>query len=210
LGVLALNGKTPLQHGTPVQAWGHTCPSPIQQFVTPSPPTSSRSYLTAAVCSCLSSRPEASAGCSSTDSRAKKELGVWHYPEVPLAEARKRRDDAKEKLAASIDPGESKKAEKRTQRFNAENSFEAIPREWHAKYATSWSDGHAARILCRLEVDAFAWIGGRPMAALAPTDVLDVLREWRSAAHSKPPTGSTPISAKRAAMSWPRAAPSAT
>lgn len=37
-------------------------------------------------------------------------LGV--YPEVPLATARKKRDEAREKLAAGIDPGEAKKAEK--------------------------------------------------------------------------------------------------
>ncbi|MFP3656371.1 tyrosine-type recombinase/integrase, partial [Burkholderia sp. SIMBA_052] len=87
-------------------------------------------------------------------------LGV--YPEVTLAIARKKRDDAREKLAAGIDPGESRKAEKRTRLLNAENSFEAIAREWHSKYAPSWSESHADRILRRLEVDAFPWIGSKP------------------------------------------------
>lgn len=63
-----------------------------------------------------------------------------------------------------------------TQRLSAENSFEAVTREWHAKYAPTWSDSHAARILRRLEVDAFPWIGSKPIAELAPPDVLDVLR----------------------------------
>jgi integrase len=105
-----------------------------------------------------------------------KSLALGTYPDVPLVEARKRRDEAKDKLAAGIDPGESKKAEKRTQRLNAENSFEAVAREWHAKYAPTWSDGHAGRILRRLEVDAFPWIGGKPIADLTPPDALDVLR----------------------------------
>lgn len=105
-----------------------------------------------------------------------KTLSLGQYPEVTLAEARRRRTAAREKLAAGIDPGEAKKAEKRTQRLNAENSFEAIAREWHAKYASTWSDSHGDRILRRLEVDAFPWIGGRPMANLAPPDVLDILR----------------------------------
>lgn len=105
-----------------------------------------------------------------------KTLALGVYPDVSLAVARKKRDEAREKLAAGIDPGESKKAEKRTQRLNAENSFEAIAREWHAKYAPTWSEGHGERILRRLEVDAFTWIGGKPMADLAPPDVLDVLR----------------------------------
>lgn len=105
-----------------------------------------------------------------------KSLALGIYPAVTLVEARKRRDEAREKLAAGIDPGETKKAEKRTQRLNAENSFEAIAREWHAKYAPTWSEGHGDRILRRLEVDAFPWIGGKPVADLAPPDVLDVLR----------------------------------
>jgi integrase len=105
-----------------------------------------------------------------------KSLALGTYPAVMLVEARKRRDEARDKLAAGIDPGEAKKAEKRTQRLNAENSFEAIAREWHSKYAPTWSEGHGARILRRLEVDAFPWIGGKPVAELAPPDVLDVLR----------------------------------
>lgn len=105
-----------------------------------------------------------------------KSLALGTYPTVTLVEARKRRDAARDKLAAGIDPGEAKKAEKRTQRLSAENSFEAVAREWHAKYAPTWSDSHATRILRRLEVDAFPWIGGKPVADLAPPDVLDVLR----------------------------------
>lgn len=105
-----------------------------------------------------------------------KSLALGTYPEVTLVEARRRRDAARDKLAAGIDPGEAKKAEKRTQQLSAENSFEAVAREWHAKYAPTWSDSHAARILRRLEVDAFPWIGGKPIAELTPPDVLNVLR----------------------------------
>jgi integrase len=104
-----------------------------------------------------------------------KRLALGVYPEVTLATARKRRQDAREKLQAGIDPGDAKKAQKRSTRLNAESSFEAVAREWHIKFAPTWSDGHGARILRRLEVDAFPWIGGRPIADLQPPDVLDVL-----------------------------------
>ncbi|WP_176113523.1 tyrosine-type recombinase/integrase [Burkholderia cepacia] len=105
-----------------------------------------------------------------------KLLALGVYPEVTLATARRKRDEAREKLAAGIDPSEAKKAEKRTVRLNAENSFEAVAREWHAKYAPTWSESHGSRILRRLEVDAFPWMGGKPIADLAPPDVLDALR----------------------------------
>ncbi|KVE59244.1 hypothetical protein WI94_04840 [Burkholderia vietnamiensis] len=50
-----------------------------------------------------------------------KSLALGTYPTVPLIEARKQRDAARDKLAAGIDPGEVRKAEKRSQRLNAEN-----------------------------------------------------------------------------------------
>lgn len=105
-----------------------------------------------------------------------KLLALGVYPDVTLAAARRKRDEAREKMAAGIDPGEAKKAEKRSARLSAENSFEAVAREWHAKYGPTWSASHGARLLRRLEVDAFPWIGGKPIADLAPPDVLDVLR----------------------------------
>lgn len=105
-----------------------------------------------------------------------KRISLGVYPDVPLKEARERRDKARALLEAGADPGEAKKAEKRAAQLSTENSFEAVAREWHAKYTPSWSDSHGARLLRRLEVDAFPWIGGKPIAELAPPDVLDVLR----------------------------------
>ncbi|RQY25343.1 tyrosine-type recombinase/integrase [Burkholderia stagnalis] len=105
-----------------------------------------------------------------------KLLALGVYPDVTLAVARRKRDEAREKMVAGIDPAEAKKAEKRSARLSAENSFEAVAREWHAKYGPTWSASHGARLLRRLEVDAFPWIGGKPIADLAPPDVLDVLR----------------------------------
>ncbi|AGK46827.1 phage integrase family protein [Burkholderia thailandensis MSMB121] len=105
-----------------------------------------------------------------------KRISLGVYPDVPLKEARERHDKARALLDGGADPGEAKKAEKRAARLSTENSFEAVAREWHAKYAPSWSASHGARLLRRLEVDAFPWIGGKPIAELAPPDVLDVLR----------------------------------
>jgi len=105
-----------------------------------------------------------------------KRISLGVYPDVPLKAAREKCTAARALLAAGTDPGEAKKAEKRAQRLSAETSFEAIAREWHTKQAPTWSDSHAARILRRLEVDAFPCIGRKPAADLTPPDVLDVLR----------------------------------
>lgn len=59
-----------------------------------------------------------------------KRLALGVYPDVSLAAAREKRDDARKKLAADIDPGEAKKAEKRAVRLAATNSFEAVALGW--------------------------------------------------------------------------------
>lgn len=105
-----------------------------------------------------------------------KKLALGVYPTVSLAEARRKRDDARQKLAAGIDPGEARKAEKRTLLLNAENSFEAVAREWHARYAPTWSTGYAEKILRRLVLYAFPWLGPKPIIRLQPVDVLAILR----------------------------------
>ncbi|HDR9759509.1 TPA: tyrosine-type recombinase/integrase [Burkholderia cepacia] len=104
-----------------------------------------------------------------------KRISLGVYPEVSLKEARERRDKARMLLGAGTDPGETRKAEKRVARLGAENTFEAIAREWYAKYSPSWSESHATRNLARLEADVFPWMGARPIAGLTPPEVLDVL-----------------------------------
>ncbi|NUA26084.1 tyrosine-type recombinase/integrase [Cupriavidus basilensis] len=105
-----------------------------------------------------------------------KILALGVYPTVTLKEARAKREAAKRKLADGIDPSEAKKAEKRTQRLNAENSLEAVAREWHGKFSTSLSESHAQRNLRRLEVHVFPHIGEKAISDLEPPDVLDVLQ----------------------------------
>jgi len=59
-----------------------------------------------------------------------KTLALGVYPDVSLAAARKRRDEAREMLANSIDPGEAKQTQKREDKIAAANTFEAVAREW--------------------------------------------------------------------------------
>ena len=65
---------------------------------------------------------------------------------------------------------------KRALRLNAENSFEAVVREWHAKYVPTWPTVHGARLLRRLDLDATSWFGGLPAIEPVPADVLLVGR----------------------------------
>src|SRR5690606_18295670 len=56
------------------------------------------------------------------DGREKK-LGIGTYPDVGLADARKRRDEAREQLAAGMDPSREKQQAKYRAQVAAANTF---------------------------------------------------------------------------------------
>lgn len=68
-----------------------------------------------------------------------KQMSLGKYPEITLADARQRRDDARRLLANDIDPGEHKKAQKAAGADRAANSFEVIAREWYASFQGQWT-----------------------------------------------------------------------
>ena len=105
-----------------------------------------------------------------------KLLALGAYPAVSLADARKRRDDAKKLVAGGIDPGEEKKAQKAAIIAETANTFEAVTLEWHEKFKSQWSERHATQILTRLEQDVFPWIGKRTIGEIKAPEMLTVLR----------------------------------
>jgi integrase len=105
-------------------------------------------------------------------------LGV--YPDVPLAAAREKREEARRQVAAGIDPGEQRKAAKVALIESTENTFEAIAREWFGLFSTKWVKGHADKIIRRLELNVFPWLGSRPIRAITAPELLAVLRRVES------------------------------
>lgn len=103
-------------------------------------------------------------------------LSLGTFPDVSLRKARERRDEARKLLADGIDPGDKRKAEA----LAGAETFEAVAREWFAKFSTRWAASHADKIIRRLERDVFPWIGSKPIATLAAPDVLAVLRRVES------------------------------
>ncbi|MBZ8138851.1 integrase [Rubrivivax gelatinosus] len=120
---------------------------------------------------------------------APRMLSLGVYPDVPLALARQRRDEARAVLAAGGDPSAQRKAEKveRAELAAAHaledaglpptGSFEAVAREWlELVHAVKCSEGHAERTRIRLEQDAFPWLGRRPIAEIEAPELLKTLR----------------------------------
>ncbi len=108
-----------------------------------------------------------------------KLLSLGTYPEVSLALARQRRDEARMQVADGIDPSQARKALKAAGIQN-ENTFEAVAREWHTKFTPTWTPGHATAILRRLELNVFPWVGERPIIDIRAPELLMVLRRIES------------------------------
>lgn len=105
-----------------------------------------------------------------------KKLSLGSFPTVSLSAVREAREEAKKQLVNNIDPGVLKNSIKRSKKLAAENSFEAIAREWHAKFSSKWTKEHGERILIRLEQNIFPWIGRRPILEVTAPELLSALR----------------------------------
>jgi integrase len=98
------------------------------------------------------------------------------YPDVSLQDAREKRDEARKQVAAGINPSMDKKDKRRMAAIKAENTFEAITREWHELNKENWHTVYGTHILHRLEQDIFPQIGKMPIANIKPLHLLDALR----------------------------------
>ncbi len=105
-----------------------------------------------------------------------RRLSMGVYPETSLAEARTARDAARKQLREGDDPGSTRKAVKLARAASSVASFEAIAREWHAKFAPTWAPSTATRLLRMLESDVFPYLGARPVTQITAPELLAVLR----------------------------------
>src|SRR3546814_9108809 len=80
------------------------------------------------------------------DGREKK-LGIGTYPEVSLSDARRRRDEAREMIAAGKDPSREKQRDKLRSKELAGDTFTLIAAEYCNKRKR---DGHKDRKSTRL------------------------------------------------------------
>ncbi len=136
-----------------------------------------------------------------------KRLSFGVYPDVSLKAAREKRDDARQQLAAGIDPGQARKAEKLAQ-AGAE-SFEAIAREWHAKFSPGWVASHGDRILRRLERDVFPGSASGPSPTSKRPSCWPCCAGSRAGARRRPRTARCRTAGRCSATPWRRAAPNA-
>ncbi|MCF8002654.1 MAG: tyrosine-type recombinase/integrase [Chromatiaceae bacterium] len=102
-------------------------------------------------------------------------LGV--YPEVPLKDAREARDAARRVLAEGRDPSNERQIKKANL---AEDSFEAVARDWLSKRRSTWSAGYYKDTVARIENNLLPWLGARPINQITAPELLTCLRRIES------------------------------
>ena len=105
-----------------------------------------------------------------------KLLSFGTYPEVSLADAREKRDQARKVIAAGGDPSVILKANKAGKNESNANSFESVTRIWLKNYSANLSTATSEKNLRLFQRDIFPWIGDKPISELKPKDILDAAR----------------------------------
>lgn len=111
-----------------------------------------------------------------------KRIAMGRYPEVGLAEARRRRLEARENLDNGIDPLANRKREKLVAKYQAANTFGEMAKEYLEKMV---GDRRAETTISKAHwlLEQLKPIADQPITALKPVDVLAALK--RLEAHGK-------------------------
>jgi integrase len=119
----------------------------------------------------------------------RKTLSLGTYPDTRLKVAREQADRARELVAAGSDPSDRRKATKALHIQTREakereasglptlGSFEEVAREWFDTRRGDWAASYGDKIIRRLEVDVFPWLGREPAGSITPPQLLDVMRK---------------------------------
>lgn len=106
-----------------------------------------------------------------------KTISLGTYPEVTLAQARGKRDDARALVAGNTDPSLHRQETKIQAKLAAQNTFEAVANEWHSLHNKSKSDRHQQRVRRWLDAYLFPLLGNKPVASITAPMVLATTSE---------------------------------
>ncbi len=122
----------------------------------------------------------------------RKTISLGTYPDTGLKLARDKAAAARSLVAAGIDPSSQRKAERAQHAIAREDaereqaglpsrgSFEEVAREWFTARRERWAASYGDKVIRRLEVDVFPWIGRSPVQSITPPQLLEVLRRIES------------------------------
>jgi len=134
---------------------------------------------------------------------SEKRLALGAFPDVRLAEAREKCDDARRMIRAGEDPSHKRRMAKIKARLSAGNSFQSVAEDFIAVRFVASGKAEAT-------IDKARWylshltqaIGHRPIDAIEPAEVLVALKRSNAPANSKPRSGRGHLRAGCFATAW--------
>lgn len=99
-------------------------------------------------------------------------LALGHFPDVSIAEARRRAGDARDLLAEGKDPN----SERRLEKYRQANTFRVVVEEWRKHVASSKADATMLKVNAFLDQHILPFIGDKPVGDLKTGDVLMVVK----------------------------------
>ena len=105
-----------------------------------------------------------------------KMLSLGSFPEVSLASARQKRQDARRQVAEGIDPSQQRKEAKIASKTANENTFGVIAEEYLARLS---ADGKAETTVDKnrwLLEDLASPLTSRPITEITPAEILGILK----------------------------------
>ena len=103
-------------------------------------------------------------------------LGLGGYPSVSGSQAREKAAELRADMADGKNPIATKQARKSAELAAANNTFEALGREWFETRRHAWEDGTAKRIIGALELHVFPVFGKRLYAEILPMEWMEFFR----------------------------------
>ena len=105
-----------------------------------------------------------------------QKLSFGAYPDVSLADARAKRDEARKQLANNINPTSAKKEALAQSKLDKSNTFEYWAQRWLLHWQNDKSPFHVASTQRRLEKDIYPAIGNMPMTSIDAMHIADIMR----------------------------------
>lgn len=111
-----------------------------------------------------------------------RKLSLGSFPEVSLAQARRKRDEAKAELEDGIDPVEEKRQSRLKAELAAQTTFGLVAEEYIQKMER---EGRSPATIkkARWFLELLAGIAKRPIALVTPHELLDVLKRVERRGH---------------------------
>jgi len=111
-----------------------------------------------------------------------RKLSLGSFPEVSLAQARRKRDEAKAELEDGIDPVEEKRQSRLKAELAAQTTFSIVGEEYIEKMER---EGRAPATIkkARWFLELLGGIANRPIALVTPHELLDVLKRVERRGH---------------------------